>query len=52
MHDFNHLALAPSRTASPGRTEDEALFTKRGLFPLPFPGGEDAICFGHWLPCF
>src|SRR3954471_9524387 len=45
MHDFNHSALAAAEITFPRRTVDETLFTRRGLCPLPFPGGEDAICF-------
>jgi hypothetical protein len=45
MHDFNYSALAAAEAAFPRRAGDETLFTRLSLCPLPFPGGENAICF-------
>ena len=45
VHNFDHSAFPGSGTASPRRSDDVTLFTKRGLCPLSSPPGEDAICF-------
>ena len=49
VHDFNHFAFTSPWTASPRRAEDEALFTGQSLGPLPFSGGNGAICLRHRL---